>query len=66
MQCLSVAGLRTICREASDRLAGIGDTTSDLAIREQVSFFACPANALDEVKDVADYVARSADLHLAG
>lgn len=48
---------KSITGFASDRLAGIGDTTSDLAIREQVSFFACPSNALDEVKEVADYVA---------
>ena len=41
----------------SDRLAGIGDTSSDLAIRDQVAFFACPANAHDEVKAVADFVA---------
>lgn len=42
---------------ATDRLAGIGDTASDLAIRQKVAFFACPANATDEVKAVADYVA---------
>lgn len=40
-----------------ERLAGIGDTSSDLAIREKVAFFACPANAIDELKSVADYVA---------
>jgi hydroxymethylpyrimidine pyrophosphatase-like HAD family hydrolase len=39
-----------------DRLVGIGDTTSDLTIRERVGFFACPANAQDEIKRVADYV----------
>lgn len=38
------------------RLAGIGDTMSDLAIRERVAFFACPANADDELKPHADYV----------
>lgn len=42
-----------------ERLAGIGDTSSDLAIREKVAFFACPANAIDEVKAVADYVAKA-------
>lgn len=52
-----IARFKEITGFSSDRLAGIGDTTSDLAIREQVSFFACPANALDEIKDVADYVA---------
>jgi hydroxymethylpyrimidine pyrophosphatase-like HAD family hydrolase len=40
-----------------ERLAGIGDTPSDLAIRERVAWFACPANAADTVKRVADYVA---------
>lgn len=39
-----------------DRLAGIGDTLSDMTIRERVGFFACPANAQDEIKAVADYV----------
>ena len=36
--------------------AGIGDTEGDLPLREAVGFFACPANARDVVKDVADYV----------
>ncbi len=39
-----------------DRLLGIGDTTSDLPIRERCGFFACPANAQDEMKRLADYV----------
>ncbi len=43
----------------ADRLAGIGDTSSDLAIREKVAFFACPSNAIDEIKAVADYVAKA-------
>lgn len=38
------------------RLAGIGDTMGDLAIRERVAFFACPANADERVKPHADYV----------
>lgn len=41
---------------ARDRLAGIGDTASDMPIRERVAFFACPANAQPEIKAVADYV----------
>ncbi len=41
---------------APDRLAGIGDTMGDLAIRERVAWFACPANAHDELKAHADYV----------
>lgn len=40
-----------------ERLAGIGDTTSDLAIRENVAWFACPSNAQDELKRHADFVA---------
>lgn len=39
-----------------ERLAGIGDMPSDLAIRERVAFFACPANADERVKAAADYV----------
>jgi hydroxymethylpyrimidine pyrophosphatase-like HAD family hydrolase len=35
---------------------GIGDTMSDQAIAEQVSFFACPGNAADSLKELADYV----------
>lgn len=38
------------------RTAGIGDTLGDLAIRENVAFFACPSNAVAELKKVADYV----------
>ncbi len=36
--------------------AGMGDTLGDLSIREEVGFFACPANAVDALKRVADYV----------
>lgn len=39
-----------------ERLAGIGDTMGDLAIRERVAFFACPANADERLKAHADYV----------
>jgi len=38
------------------RIAGIGDTMSDLPIRERSAFFACPANAHADIKQVADYV----------
>jgi hydroxymethylpyrimidine pyrophosphatase-like HAD family hydrolase len=38
------------------RLAGIGDTPSDIAIAERVSYFACPANADEALKLRADYV----------
>lgn len=39
-----------------ESLAGIGDTMGDLAIRERVAFFACPANADEGLKRHADYV----------
>ncbi|MEO1535210.1 MAG: HAD hydrolase family protein [Planctomycetota bacterium] len=39
------------------RLAGIGDTMSDYAIREKVAWFGCPVNAQDEIKSHADAVA---------
>ena len=42
-------------------LAGIGDTMSDLPIRERVKFFACPANAAEELKERADYVSPFAE-----
>jgi hydroxymethylpyrimidine pyrophosphatase-like HAD family hydrolase len=44
------------------RLAGIGDTTSDLAIADNVAFFGCPANALNEVKERATYVAAQEEI----
>ncbi len=40
-----------------ERVAGIGDTTGDMPIRERVGWFACPANAQDVIKGEADYVA---------
>jgi hypothetical protein len=39
-----------------DQAIGIGDTEGDLPLREQVGFFACPANAVTEIKKVADYI----------
>jgi len=38
------------------RLAGIGDTMGDMAIREHVALFACPANADESLKPRADFV----------
>jgi hydroxymethylpyrimidine pyrophosphatase-like HAD family hydrolase len=38
------------------RTAGIGDTLGDLAIREHCAWFGCPANAVADLKKVADYV----------
>ncbi|HOF39864.1 MAG TPA: HAD hydrolase family protein [Candidatus Hydrogenedentes bacterium] len=37
-------------------VAGIGDTVGDLPLRDAVGFFACPSNAQDEIKAVADYI----------
>lgn len=39
-----------------EETAGVGDTMGDLSIREAVGFFACPANAVEGIKEVADYV----------
>lgn len=39
------------------RLAGIGDTLSDVPIRENVAWFACPSNAAEAMRACADYVA---------
>ncbi len=41
---------------ARERLAGIGDTMGDAAIRERVAYFACPANADERLRLLADYV----------
>ncbi len=38
------------------RLVGIGDTEGDLPLREVVGYFACPANAQESIKQIADYV----------
>lgn len=39
------------------RLAGIGDTMSDLAIHDSVAWFGCPMNADEKLKPHADVVA---------
>jgi hydroxymethylpyrimidine pyrophosphatase-like HAD family hydrolase len=41
------------------RCAGIGDTMGDLAIRGEVAWFGCPANALEELKPHANAVSES-------
>ncbi|MDX2148649.1 MAG: HAD hydrolase family protein [Planctomycetota bacterium] len=53
---LARAGLRR------ERLVGVGDSMSDLAIRESVAFFACPANAAPELKPHADYVSAASEV----
>lgn len=42
--------------------AGIGDTMGDISIRDAVAFFACPANAVGAIKEVADYVSPYPDI----
>lgn len=44
------------------RLAGIGDTMGDLAIRDAVAWFACPSNAAEGLKSVADYVSSKSEV----
>jgi 3-deoxy-D-manno-octulosonate 8-phosphate phosphatase (KDO 8-P phosphatase) len=39
-----------------DQVAFIGDDANDLPIREHVGLFACPADAMHFVRDVADYI----------
>jgi hydroxymethylpyrimidine pyrophosphatase-like HAD family hydrolase len=59
-------GIRRLMAHAGlrrERLAGIGDTLGDLAIREHVAFFACPNNADARLKAVADYVASADEVH---
>lgn len=51
--------LRALLKElrvTREQVAGIGDTEGDLPLREAVGAFACPANARDSIKAVADYV----------
>lgn len=47
---MSMAGL------TRDRAAGIGDMPSDLVMLPHVAFFACPANAVEEVRRAANYI----------
>jgi len=46
-----------------ERLAGIGDTLGDMAIRRSVAFFGCPANAAPELAQHADYVSPRREVH---
>jgi hydroxymethylpyrimidine pyrophosphatase-like HAD family hydrolase len=42
-------------RVPAGRAAGIGDTMSDRPIAERVSYFACPSNAVEEIRAMAAY-----------
>lgn len=55
--------LKDLCGLTTDRLAGIGDANSDIAIREHVAWFACPANATEQLKKQADYVSPHSEVH---
>ena len=48
---------------ASLRLAAIGDSQGDLPILSQVDFAACPANAVDIIKDLCHYVSPEAEIY---
>lgn len=47
---------------AKPRLAGVGDSYSDLPIAQRVAFFACPSNADHRLKAHAHYVSPHAEL----
>jgi hydroxymethylpyrimidine pyrophosphatase-like HAD family hydrolase len=51
-----IARLVSMLGLPKQRLAGIGDTLGDMAIRESVAWFACPKNAAKELTVAADYV----------
>lgn len=44
------------------RIAGIGDTMGDRFIADRVSWFGCPANASNEIKEYASYVSGSHEI----
>lgn len=44
------------------RMIGIGDSASDLVMKEHVRAFACPANAAAEVKAASDLIARQHEI----
>lgn len=57
-----IGRLIEICHFDKARLAGIGDQMSDLAIRENVAFFACPSNADPALAAQADFVSMEAEV----
>lgn len=44
------------------RLAGVGDSLSDLAIAERVAYFACPSNVDEKLKPHAQYVSNHEEI----
>lgn len=57
-----IARLMSMTGLTPERTAGIGDTIGDMAIRDSVSFFACPSNADPDLKARADWVAGSEEI----
>jgi hydroxymethylpyrimidine pyrophosphatase-like HAD family hydrolase len=57
-----IARLLARCGFMKERLVGVGDTLGDMAIRESVGFFACPANADAELKKSADFVSQHSEV----
>ncbi len=45
------------------RLLGIGDSASDLPMKDYCSMFAGPSNAAPEVRKQADFIANSSEIH---
>ncbi len=44
-----------------ERIAGVGDTASDLCIAQRAGFFACPANAHASIKEHAHMIAKGSE-----
>jgi len=57
-----IARLLALTGLKKPRLAGIGDTIGDAAIREHVAFFACPSNAQEALKPCADFVSAKPEI----
>ncbi len=58
----AISGLIHKLGLSRETIAGIGDTLGDMSIRDSVGFFACPVNAVPELKAVADYVSPYPDV----
>ena len=55
-----LSAARILCEErgiALENVAYVGDDINDIALMKEVGFSCCPADAVEAVKDVADYVA---------
>ena len=52
----AVETIRQELNVSREALVGIGDTEGDLALGAAVGWFACPSNAVEAIKDAADYV----------